>query len=142
MATAETPEDVKARRPLSPHLSIFSPLINMMMSIVHRMTGAALYFGTLLLAAWLIAAAAGGAAFATVSSLFASPLGLLVLFGYTWALIHHMLGGVRHLIWDTIHGFDIPAVNALSWGSLIGSVTLTIALWGAMFGIHRGVFGL
>jgi succinate dehydrogenase / fumarate reductase, cytochrome b subunit len=116
-------------RPLSPHLSVYRPPINMVMSILHRITGMALYFGTLLLAAWLIAAADGEAHFAIVNAIFAHPLGKLLLFGYTWALLHHMLGGVRHLIWDTGRGLSIPQVNALSWLSIIGSITLTLALW-------------
>ena len=116
-------------RPLSPHLSIYRPLINMVMSIVHRLTGAALYFGTLLLAAWLVAAAMGEAQFDFVNGLFGHPLGKLVLVGYTWALIHHMLGGMRHLIWDTGRGFEIGQVNVLSWLTIIGSVALTLAVW-------------
>src|SRR5581483_6252728 len=35
-------------RPLSPHLQIYKPMLTMMMSIVHRITGGALYFGLLL----------------------------------------------------------------------------------------------
>ena len=84
-------------RPLSPHLQIYRPMLTMVMSIVHRITGVALYLGTVLLAAWLVSAAMGPAEFAFVNGLFAHPLGLLVLLGYSWALIHHMLGGVRHL---------------------------------------------
>ena len=52
---AETRAPVQ--RPLSPHLSIYKPMLTMMMSIVHRITGAALYAGTLLLVWWLLAAA-------------------------------------------------------------------------------------
>jgi succinate dehydrogenase / fumarate reductase, cytochrome b subunit len=118
-----------ASRPLSPHLSVYRPLINMVMSILHRMTGAALYLGTLLLAAWLIAAASGEAPFARINAFFAHPFGRLVLFGYTWVLLHHMLGGLRHLIWDTGRGFSIAQVNLLSWLTIIGSVLLTLALW-------------
>jgi succinate dehydrogenase / fumarate reductase, cytochrome b subunit len=116
-------------RPLSPHLSIYTRQINMVMSILHRLTGAALYFGTLLLAAWLIAAAMGEAPFALVSAVFAHPIGMLVLFGYTWALAHHMLGGMRHLLWDTGRGLQIWQVNVLSWLTIIGSVVLTLAIW-------------
>ena len=61
--------------------------------------------GTLLLAWWLLAAASGPNAYATFQSVASSFIGRIVLFGYTWALIHHMLGGMRHLIWDTGHGF-------------------------------------
>jgi len=118
-------------RPLSPHLSIYRRLINMVMSILHRITGAALYFGTLLLAAWLIATAMGKEAFDLVGAAFAHPIGKLVLFGYTWALVHHMLGGVRHLIWDTGRGFQIWQINVLSWLTIIGSVGLTLVLWAA-----------
>ncbi|HZT47925.1 MAG TPA: succinate dehydrogenase, cytochrome b556 subunit [Hyphomicrobiaceae bacterium] len=123
-------------RPLSPHLSIYARQINMVMSILHRITGAALYFGTVLLAAWLIAAAAGQSAFDLVNVVFGNPLGKLVLFGYTWALLHHMLGGIRHLVWDTGRGFQIWQVNTLSWLTIIGSLVLTLALWAA--GLMQG----
>src|SRR5215510_5923082 len=108
-------------RPLSPHLSIYKPLINMVMSILHRLTGAALYFGTLLLAAWLIAAAMGEVQFAYVNALFAHPVGQLILFGYTWALVHHMLGGIRHLICDTRRGLETGACSSLSCRTLSSS---------------------
>ena len=128
----------KNERPLSPHIGIYRLQINMVMSIVHRITGAALYFGTLLLAAWLIAIAQGPQAFDTVNSVMGHPIGLLVLFGYTWALIHHMLGGLRHLLWDTGRGFDLGSVNRLGWLTIIGSVLITLALWVAALHL-RGV---
>jgi succinate dehydrogenase / fumarate reductase cytochrome b subunit len=138
MASAETHAPARKERPLSPHLQIYSPLINMVMSILHRITGAALYVGTLLLAWWLIAAAVGPDYFAFVNGLLGSPIGLIVLLGYTWALMHHMLGGIRHLIWDTGRGFDLGTVNLLSWGTLIGSLTLTALVWGAAFAAKGG----
>ena len=116
-------------RPLSPHISVYRVMINTVMSIVHRLTGAALYFGTLLLAAWLVAAAMGERQFTLVNSLFGHPLGQLVLFGYTWAIFHHMLGGLRHFIWDTGRGFAIWQINLLSWLTIIGSISLTLATW-------------
>lgn len=116
-------------RPLSPHLGIYKPTINMIMSIVHRMTGASLYVGTLLLAWWLIALAQGEKYYTYANNLLGSPLGKVILFGYTWALLHHMLGGLRHLYWDTGRGFDLGTIDKLSWGTLIGSVTLTALVW-------------
>jgi succinate dehydrogenase / fumarate reductase, cytochrome b subunit len=116
-------------RPLSPHLTVFRPILTMMMSIVHRITGAALYFGTLLLAWWLIAAASGPNPFATVQWVMGSIIGRLVLFGYTWALIHHMLGGIRHIIWDIGYGFGAQEREWLARAGLIGSIALTIILW-------------
>jgi succinate dehydrogenase / fumarate reductase cytochrome b subunit len=116
-------------RPLSPHLSIFRPYINMTMSILHRITGTANYFGTLLLAAWLIAAATSDAWFDMVSGLLATPIGLIVLFGFTWSLMHHLLGGIRHFIWDTLHGFSRGSVKVLSWLTILLSIALTGAIW-------------
>ena len=108
-------DSVEARRPLSPHLSIYRPMLTMLMSIAHRITGAALYVGTLLLIWYLVAAASGEAAFATVSWFLRSFLGQLVLFGFTFALLHHFFGGVRHLIWD--FGLWIRASDARKAGA-------------------------
>jgi len=116
-------------RPLSPHISVYRVMINTVMSIVHRITGAALYFGTLLLAAWLVGAAMGERQFAMVNNLFGHPIGKLILFGYTWAIFQHMLGGLRHFLWDTGRGFQIWQVNLLSWLTIIGSISLTLATW-------------
>lgn len=116
-------------RPLSPHLQIYRPMLTMTMSIVHRITGAALYFGMLLLAWWLIATASGPNAYATFEAFIGSFIGRIVLFGYTWALLHHMLGGIRHLIWDTLHGFEPAEREWLTVATLVGSVVLTLVVW-------------
>ena len=116
-------------RPLSPHLFIYKPMMTMMMSIVHRITGFCLYFGTLLLAWWLIAAASGPNAYAGIGSFMGSWFGRLILFGYTWALFHHMLGGIRHLIWDTGRGFGPQEREWLAHANLMGSSTLTVITW-------------
>ncbi|MEQ1612015.1 MAG: succinate dehydrogenase, cytochrome b556 subunit [Hyphomicrobiaceae bacterium] len=138
MAHSKSAAGRPVARPLSPHLQIYAKPINMVMSILHRITGVALYFGTLLLAWWLIAAATSPAYFNFVNGLFGTLLGRLVLFGYTWALLHHMLGGIRHLIWDTGRGFDLKTVDRLGWGTIIGSVVLTILVWIAAIG-SRGI---
>ena len=116
-------------RPLSPHLQIYRPMLTMLMSVARRVTGAALYFGTLLVAWWLIAAASGPNYYATVQWFMGTIIGRLVLFGYTWALIHHMLGGVRHLIWDTGRGLGPAEREWLARASLFGSISLTMVLW-------------
>ncbi|MEZ5812573.1 MAG: succinate dehydrogenase, cytochrome b556 subunit [Rhizobiaceae bacterium] len=116
-------------RPLSPHLSIYKPIPTMMMSIAHRITGAALYVGTLLVAWWLVAAAGSPAYFDLVNWFFGTFVGRLILFGYTWALMHHMLGGIRHLIWDTGALFDKETSTRLAWATLGGSITLTVLVW-------------
>jgi succinate dehydrogenase / fumarate reductase cytochrome b subunit len=124
---AETKAPVE--RPLSPHLFIYKPMLTMTMSIVHRVTGACLFFGTLLMAWWLIAAASGPNAYAGIGSFMSSFVGRIILFGYTWALVHHMLGGIRHLIWDTGRGFGPIERERLAVATLIGSIAWTIIIW-------------
>jgi len=129
---------VPLQRPLSPHLSIYKPMLTMMMSIVHRITGVSLYAGTMLLVWWLLAAASGPNAYSRVQWFMGTLVGRLVLFGYTWALIHHMLGGIRHLIWDTGHGFGPVEREWLARANLGGSILLTIILWVVGYAVMGG----
>jgi succinate dehydrogenase / fumarate reductase cytochrome b subunit len=115
-------------RPLSPFFT-YRWTLTMALSIVHRITGLALYVGTLLMAWWLIAAASGPTAYATIQGFNSSWIGRVILFGYTWALIHHMLGGVRHFIWDLGYGFGPTEREWLTRAALIGSITLTLVIW-------------
>ncbi|RUV66663.1 MAG: succinate dehydrogenase, cytochrome b556 subunit [Mesorhizobium sp.] len=124
-----TREFARRERPLSPHLTVYRPPITMTMSIIHRITGGALYFGTLLVALWLMAAASSQSTFDAVNWAFGSWLGRLVLFFYTWALMHHMLGGVRHLIWDTGAGLEKDTASRIAWATLAGSIVLTLLIW-------------
>lgn len=123
--------DAKASvaRPLSPHLQIYRWTWTMAMSIFHRATGCTLYAGTVLVAVWLLAMASGPVAYDRVSWFFGTPIGLLLLFGYTWALMHHMLGGVRHLTWDTGVGFDPGTRMMMARMTAILSPILTVLIW-------------
>ncbi len=129
--TKPTPIQLAAARPLSPHLMIYKPMLTMMMSIVHRITGVALYAGTPLLAWYLVALAAGPDSFAPVSAVFGSLLGRFVLFLFTWALFHHFLGGIRHFVWDLGYGMGELDRELLAWGTLVGGILLTLIVWAA-----------
>jgi succinate dehydrogenase / fumarate reductase cytochrome b subunit len=118
-----------AARPLSPHLQIYRWSWTMAMSVAHRITGVALYGGTLLIALWLVAAASGPAAYDTAQTIAGSVLGRLVLFGYTFVLLHHMVGGLRHFIWDMGHGYDPQTrMNLAKFSGLVSGI-LTLVVW-------------
>ncbi len=123
-------------RPLSPHLQVYRWQIQMATSILHRATGVILVVGSLLIAAGLISLAAGPEAWACVSSAAGSWFGLLVLFGWTWALAYHWINGVRHLLQDGGLGYSIEQFVRNGWISVIGSLLLTAAVWA--FVIARG----
>ncbi|MFN3546232.1 MAG: succinate dehydrogenase, cytochrome b556 subunit [Mesorhizobium sp.] len=120
-------------RPLSPHLQVYRFTPTMAMSIVHRISGAALYFGVLLVAWWLVALSTSESAFALAGGVMGSWLGLLVLFGFTWSLWVHMLGGLRHLVWDTGRGMEKHKATKLSLATLAGSIVLTVLTWIVIF---------
>ena len=130
------PQTVKAamtariERPLSPHLQTYRFTLTMAMSIVHRITGVALYFGTLLLAWWLIAAASGPAAYGNVQAFTGSFIGR--------AMLHHLLSGIRHFFWDLGYGFKASERETMTWGALIGGISLTVLLWIAAYAIGGG----
>ncbi|MDZ3837695.1 MAG: succinate dehydrogenase, cytochrome b556 subunit [Rhodospirillales bacterium] len=98
-------------RPLSPHLQVYRPQITSILSILHRITGVALTFATLLLTWWLAAAAYGPEQFADAQAFLGSWIGQLLLWGFTFAVFYHLANGVRHLLWDFGWGFEIDQVR-------------------------------
>ena len=116
----------QAGRPLSPHLQIYKPQITSVLSISHRFTGLALAVGTLLLVWWLLAAAAGPAPYAQAQAFLGSWLGVLLLIGWAYALFFHLCNGIRHLVWDAGHGFDIATTYATGWIVVAVSTGLTL----------------
>jgi succinate dehydrogenase / fumarate reductase cytochrome b subunit len=119
----------RIERPLSPHLQTYRWTLTMILSIVHRGTGIALYVGTLLLAWWLIAAATGPEQFATVQAVMGSWIGRLLLLGWTASLFYHLANGIRHLFWDAGYGFDLKTTYASGWTVVIVTIVLTILTW-------------
>jgi succinate dehydrogenase / fumarate reductase, cytochrome b subunit len=137
MAEAKAPRLSEAR-PLSPHIQIYKFMLTYVMSGFHRVTGFALYFAMLLVVWWLMAAASGPNAYAKVQWFMGTWIGQLMLLGCAWGLIHHALGGIRHLIWDTGHGFEPTEREWLARATLIGSIGITLILWAvAYFGMGR-----
>jgi succinate dehydrogenase / fumarate reductase cytochrome b subunit len=111
-------------------------MLSTTMSIMHRITGIGLALGMVGLVWWLDAAATSDSYFALVQGFFYNWFGRLVLFGMSWALIHHMLGGLRHFVWDTGRGFGLTQVEWLVRANIIGSVVITLALWVIGYGVR------
>lgn len=116
-------------RPLSPHLQIYRPQLTSVLSILHRLTGIALVAGTLLLVWWLVAVAAGPAAFETVQGFIGSWFGRALLLGWSYALFYHLANGIRHLAWDAGWGFELKTVYLTGWTVIWASVVLTLLTW-------------
>jgi len=116
-------------RPLSPHLQIYRWQIGNSLSILHRVTGVALALGLLALSYWLVSLAGGAAQYAVAASAFASPVGLIVLIGWTFAFLYHLLNGIRHLFWDAGLGFERTQRHVSGWFAVLGALGLTVCVW-------------
>ena len=116
-------------RPLSPHLQIYRWQLTMIMSILHRITGAALCVGTLMIAWWLVAAMLGEGPYNTAMNFAKSPLGLFMLFGWTFCLYYHLFNGIRHLIWDTVHLLKIENAYRAGYVVLLFTAVFTVGTW-------------
>jgi succinate dehydrogenase / fumarate reductase, cytochrome b subunit len=118
-------------RPLSPFMfpTWYRFQITSVLSILHRLTGIALVVGSILLAWWLVAVAAGGEVFAATHAFIASPIGVLLLFGWSVAFFYHLCSGVRHLVWDAGYGFEIRDAYRSGYAVLAATVVLTALAW-------------
>src|SRR5579872_192445 len=116
-------------RPLSPNIQIYRPQLTSVLSILNRITGVFLSVCAVVLVVWLVAAAYGPQAYAAVHAAIGSSLRRIVLFGATFAFFLHLCGGIRHLIWDTVHGFELRAVYISGWAVVGASIVLTVAAW-------------
>lgn len=116
-------------RPMSPHLWIYRWDWTMVLSITHRATGVGLAAGAAFLALWLVAAAIGGQVFFWTTWFLGSWIGVLALLGWSWALFFHLCNGIRHLVWDTGHSFELVNAEIGAFLVIVGSTTLTIVAW-------------
>jgi len=116
-------------RPLSPNIQIYRPQLTSVLSILNRITGIFLSACAVVLVVWLVAAASGPQAYAGVQAAIGSWTGRIMLFGATFAFFLHLCGGIRHLVWDTVNGFELRSIYISGWVVVVASVGLTVAAW-------------
>jgi succinate dehydrogenase / fumarate reductase cytochrome b subunit len=119
----------KRPRPQSPNVQIYRPQLTSVLSILNRITGVVLSACAVVLVIWLLAAATGPQAYAVVQGAVASWVGQTVLIGATFAFFLHFCGGIRHLVWDTVHGFELRSIYISGWVVVAASIILTVAAW-------------
>lgn len=117
------------KRPMSPHLWQWRWHITMLGSILHRLTGMGLYVGAFVVVGWLFAAAAGQESYDAYAAVVASIPGQVILFGFILAAVYHALNGIRHLVWDAGHGFELKTANFTGWLVIVLSVAGSVAIW-------------
>ena len=127
----------ESQRPLSPNIQLYRPQLTSVLSILNRFTGVLLSIAAVALVIWLLAAAAGPQAYAVVQAALASWTGQVILFGCTLAFFLHFFGGIRHLVWDTVPGFELRTIYMSGWAVVAVSIVTTAATWIASVYIGR-----
>ena len=118
-------------RPLSPHIQIYRPQLTSVLSIANRITGIVLSFCAVALVVWLISVAAGPKAYSTIHGFIRSWFGQILLFGCTYSFFLHLCGGIRHLVWDAVYGFELRTIYTSGWTVVVTSAALTLITWTA-----------
>jgi succinate dehydrogenase / fumarate reductase cytochrome b subunit len=123
-------------RPVSPNIQNYRPQLTSVLSILNRLTGVMLSACALMLVVWLVAAAAGPRAYAVVQGVIGSWIGRIVMFGGALAFFFHLCGGIRHLVWDSVRGFELRSIYISGWAVVAATLALTAAAW-----IAGGIMG-
>ncbi|MEM6940376.1 MAG: succinate dehydrogenase, cytochrome b556 subunit [Pseudomonadota bacterium] len=122
----------RGNRPLSPHLQVYRPQLTSMSSIMVRITGIGCLLPAALVVWWFLAAATSPGAFAFIDGLMRSFLGDLVMFGAVWGITYHMLGRLRHVVWDFGYCLDVPTSEKMAFG-MFGLSTLVALVVAVIF---------
>lgn len=120
---------MQKERPLSPHLQVYRPTLNMVLSVLHRGTGSVLALSTPLLVYWLLTLAAGPQAYAELQDYLSMWIFKIVLLGYVFSMSYHMCNGVRHLFWDIGHGYENQEVQRSGVIAIVVAAVLTLLVY-------------
>jgi len=120
---------MQKERPLSPHLQVYRPTLNMVLSVFHRGTGSVLALSTPLLVYWLLTLAAGPLAYAELQDCLSHWFFKLVLLGYVFSMSYHLCNGVRHLFWDIGQGYENDQVQRSGMMVVGASAVLTLVIF-------------
>ena len=123
----------KRPRPRSPNIQIYRPQLTSVLSILNRITGIVLSACAVVLVLWLVAAATGPHAYIIVQAAVGSWVGQILMLGASFAFFLHLCGGIRHLVWDTVHGFELRSIYISGWAVIAASIALTVAAWAISF---------
>lgn len=124
-------------RPKSPTIQIYRLQLTSVLSILNRLKGIFLSACSVALVIWLAAAADGPHAYEAMRGAIASSIGQVLLFGATFAFFLHFFGGIRHLVWDTVHGFGLRSIYISGWIVVVTSAVLRRRRGGLSLAVGR-----
>ncbi len=119
----------RIQRPTSPHIQVYRLPLTALFSITHRITGAALSIGMILITWFLFAASSGEESYNIAIEIITSPLGRIILFLWSLAIFFHTFTGIRHLIWDAGFMLDKDVAMRSNYYVLAATIITTLGVW-------------
>ena len=125
----KTTEDLYNARPTSPHLEIYKPQISSVLSILHRITGVALFISLSIISWWMIVWIYSKFDKHYLDIICLCWVIKFSLYCLSYGFFYHLCTGIRHLVWDVGVGFSIEAINKSGWAAVASSLILTVLFW-------------
>ena len=117
------------KKPLSPHIQIYSWNISSLISISHRITGVINILALTLICLWIALLLLGESNYEYIKLFLQSFFGKFLIICLTWSFIFQILSEIRHLFWDFGYGFEIITSKISGLFVIFGSFILTVLIY-------------
>ena len=117
------------KKPLSPHIQIYSWNISSLISISHRITGVINILALTLICLWITLLLLGESNYEYIKLFLQSFFGKFLILCLTWSFIFQILSEIRHLFWDFGYGFELMTSKITGLIVIFGSFVLTILIY-------------
>ena len=117
------------KKPLSPHIQIYSWNISSLISISHRITGIINILALTLVCLWIALLLLGESNYEYIKFFLQSFFGKFLIICLTWSFIFQILSEIRHLFWDFGYGFEIITSKISGLFVIFGSFILTVLIY-------------
>lgn len=121
--------NIARSKPLSPHLGIYKPQISSVLSIMHRISGVANFFGTMIITWAIIMSIFSTKWHLCICKIARSEIGIAFFILWTYSLCFHTCTGIRHLFWDTGKGFAVKTMEKTGIFAILSSILLFVIVW-------------
>jgi len=117
------------KKPLSPHIQIYSWHISSLVSISHRITGIINIIAITVICFWSCWLILGENNYDFLNYFLGSLIGKFIILGVVWSFSFQTLSEIRHLIMDMGYGFELQTTKVTGLLVIFGSLVLTVIIY-------------
>ena len=117
------------KKPLSPHIQIYSWHISSLVSISHRITGIINIIAITVICFWSCWLILGENNYDFMNYFLGSLISKFIILGVVWSFSFQILSEIRHLIMDMGYGFELQTTKVTGLLVIFGSLVLTVLIY-------------